>query len=316
MLTCEALVNVLGGPGGTLEQTYLFLEPQSANDFMALSTSAPVFIGFRNAAPLEQIAAVIAKRCSGVGIDVAGLGSGDGQNEVRMVQALARSRGAGADLRLFLLDISHTLLNVAYKHATSTLASSGVEVIGMHGNFHDLARYSILRASPASRRRRVYTLLGGTMANLDNEVRFFQDLGQCAATDDLCVIDIQLAYAPAERPDEIRRKDPPLSSEYVGPHFKWLRGPLERHCQGVASVELHVDLMTHCPVPGSYELDNIAHVKMRDGIERRFMMWRVKRYDPERLAKCLDELGWETISTMKYGVGAEKTAAVKLLRRR
>ena len=312
----QDLVNLLNGPGGQLEQTHLYLEPQSANDYMELCSTAPVFVGFRAAAPLEQIAAQIVKRCMGSGLDVVGLGSGDGQSETRLVQAIARGRGASADLRLYLLDISHTMLSVAFKHARSSLIAPGLEVFGLHANFHELARYDFLRAAPGSRRRRVYTLLGGTMANLDNEVRFFQDLGLCAAPDDLCVLDLQLAYAPAERPEEIRRVDPPLVNRGNPPHLKWLTGPLERHCHGVANVQLTTDLTTHCPVPGSYEVDFIGHVSMRDGLQRQFLVWRVKRYDPERLAKCLEELGWDCLSTLKYGVGTQKTAAVMLLRKR
>lgn len=310
------MVQLLNGPGGQLEQTYLYLEPASANDYMALCSSAPVFVGFRNQAPLEQIAAQIAKRFAGVGVDVTALGSGDGRSEVRLVQALASARGARPDLKLYLLDISHTLLTAAHKHATATLGSSVSEVFALHINFHDLARYPVLHSPRTGRRRRLYTLLGGTMANLDNEVRFFQDLGHCAAAGDLCVIDIQLAYGPAERPDEIRRKDPPLAGPYDPPHLKWITGPLERHCHGLASINLRIDLTTHCPVPGSYELNNICHVKMRDGLERRYMVFRVKRYDAERLEQCLDGLGWQCLATLKYGVGAEKTAAVMLLRRK
>lgn len=312
----QDMVNLLNGPGGQLEQTHLYLEPQSANDYMALCSTAPVFVGFRAAAPLEQIAAQTVKRCVGWGVDVAGLGSGDGQSEVRLVQAIARGRGASADLRLYLLDVSHTMLSVAYKHARSSLTIPGLAVFALHANFHELARYDFLRAAPATRRRRVYTLLGGTMANLDNEVRFFQDLGQCAAPDDLCVLDLQIVYAPVEDAEEIRRVDPPLANRGNPPHLKWLTGPLERHCHGSASIQLYTDLTTHCPVPGSYEVDFLGRVRMRDGLERQFLVWRVKRYDPERLAKCLEGLGWECLTTMRYGVAAQKTAAVMLLRKR
>jgi len=44
-------------------------------------------------------------------------------------------------------------------------------------------------------------------------------------------------------------------------------------------------------------------------------MWRVKRYEPTGLSQCLDDLGGETLATLKYGPGGEKTAAMMLLRR-
>lgn len=51
---------------------------------------------------------------------------------------------------------------------------------------------------------------------------------------------------------------------------------------------------------------------MRDGMQLQFLGWRVKRYDPERL----EGLAWECLTTMRYGVAAQKTAAVMLLRKR
>lgn len=310
------MVNLVNGPGGSLEQTYLYIEPASANDYMTLCTASPSMVGFRTASPLEQVAAAVVKRAGGLGLDVAALGAGDGQSEVRLVEAIARGRAPAVDLRLYLLDISHTMLSVAHNHAKRALAAAGVAIYALHANFHEMERYPILRAESAQRRRRLYVLLGGTCTNLDNEVRFFQQLWQCAAPDDLCLVDFQLAYAPADRADEVRRLDPVLASQALGANRQWLVGPIERHCQGVASVELRVDLTTHCPVPGSYELDFVAQVKMRDGIERHFLTARSKRYDAERLATCLAELGWEMVSTLKYGVGPQKTAAVMLLRRR
>jgi transcriptional regulator with XRE-family HTH domain len=310
------MLHLLNGPGGQLEQTYLYIEPQSANDYMQLCNSTPVFLSFRLHSPLEQVGAQVAKRFNGAGVDVIALGSGDGQGEVRLVQALASSRGPRPDIRLYLLDISHTLLSVAHKHAMSTLSPGSVDVYALHANFHDIARYPVLHATSAKQRRRLYLLLGNTIANLDNEIRFFQDLASCAAPDDLCVIELQLALAPPERPDEIRRLERPLAPDYQPPHEDWLLGPIERHCQGAMMCHMTVDLTVHCPVPGSYELNFIAQVRLQGGVERRFMTHRVKRYDAERLAKCLDGLGWACLSTLRYGASGDKTAAVMVLRRK
>lgn len=307
------LVDVLNGPGGQIEQTYLYLEPASANDYLALCSSAPVFVSFRNAAPLERAAEIIARRSAGQSLDVVGLGSGDGRSEVRLVQALQQLSGT-ADQRLYLLDISHTLLSVAHKHAAEQLEPA-CKVFALHANFHDLAGYPVLHARAAPRRRRIYTLLGGTMANLDNEIRFFKDLAACSAADDLCVIDVQLPHAPADQPDKIRAKDPPLAAGYRPPHQRWLAGPIERHCADVAEVSIGVELESHTLVPGSYALSFVATARLRDGIQRRFQLVRFRRYDLAALSTCLQGLGWQTLETLRYGLGAEKNSAVLVLRR-
>ena len=55
-------------------------------------------------------------------------------------------------------------------------------------------------------------------------------------------------------------------------------------------------------VPGSYGFDAIASVKVLDGgSERRFLMWRVLRYDPKLLSESLAELGWKPIERIDYG---------------
>ena len=45
-------------------------------------------------------------------------------------------------------------------------------------------------------------------------------------------------------------------------HKNWLSDPIYRHCKEVTDVELHLELNTSCPVPGSYALEAIATVKL------------------------------------------------------
>jgi len=104
----------------------------------------------------------------------------------------------------------------------------------------------------------------------------------------------------------------PLPAKYV----YWMAGPIRLRTLGLYSVRSETRLNVHCPVPGSYEVLCIIIATMRDRQERRFQMWRVKRYEAAGLSQCLDDLGWETLATLKYGPGGEKTAAVMLLRRK
>ena len=63
-------------------------------------------------------------------------------------------------------------------------------------------------------------------------------------------------------------------------------------------------------VPGSYGFDAVARVKMRDGRpDRRFLMWRVRRYDPKLLSESLAELGWKTIERIDYGPDGKSLGA-------
>jgi len=96
----------------------------------------------------------------------------------------------------------------------------------------------------------------------------------------------------------------------------WLSGPIRRYCQGVEDVELRWELAPSGGVPGSYGFDAIAQVKMRDGRpDRRFLMWRVRRYDPKLLSESLAELGWKTIERIDYGPDGKKSMSLLLLQK-
>lgn len=311
----EEMVDLVNSPGGSFEQTYLYVDGQSANDWYCLSNHAPFVHAFRSSAPLEELSRRITREDGRAGLDVAGIGSGDGKSEVRVVKALAESRSKRADVQLYLLDISHTLLSGAYNYAKEALAPVGARVFAIHANFHDLPRLPVLHGSSAPDRRRVYAMLGGTVANLENEIRFFRDLAGCAHAGDFLLLDCQTVAAPANRPDLVRATDPPLVNGPAPSHLSWLTGPLRRYCRDLADVTLSMDLTTACPVPGSYELDCMADLMLRSGDRRRFLVWRGKRYDPELLADCLRGLGWQPVQTLAYGPGREKVAALLLLRR-
>lgn len=313
------LVRMVNSPsGGHLEQTYQYLDAQSAAAWITLANSGRYAQAYRAACPLDRVAARAAQIVKPSAVDVIALGSGDGRAEVRFTQHLLDQLPAGSQLRLKLLDISHALLGTAYRHAVDLLEPREVQIHTLHADFHHLVRYPELHYRPtgAPPRPRIFLLLGNTLANVDNELRFFQQLHESAVAGDLVVVDCQLAAAPADRPDEIRRLDGTIREGKPSPeHAAWLSGPFRRHGRDVADVQISVELRQQCAVPGSYEADLVATVRGSDGSVRRFSSWRGRRYDPERLAACLRELGWEKELLLRYGPDGKEAAAVMLLRR-
>lgn len=186
----DEMIEIVNSPGGALQQTCMYLDDQSAGGWMSLCGSSAYQEAYRaRAMPVGKFAEKIATHIGGRGLDVIALGCGDGRSEVRLVEALSAQRG-WTDLRLHLLDISHTLMTVANEHATERLAGMGVEVNTLHGDFHHLARYGmLLPQSETTNRRRLYAMLGSTVANLNNEVVFFRDALSLAAPGDLCLLD-------------------------------------------------------------------------------------------------------------------------------
>lgn len=310
------MVEILNGEGGQVEQTLLYFDPQSAADWMATCNSASYVASYRARVPFAPVARHIADNIGNNTLRVNALGCGDGKAEVMLVEHLQQSLPRPPKLELFLLDISHVLLNAAHKHAVETLPN--VPVLTVHGNFHDLPRYTML-TQPRERCRRLYSLLGLTLVNLREEVRFFRDTLSCCAPGDWFLCDVLFAFAPSDQPDEIRRKDPALINPVRETHKAWLGGPLRRYCRGLADIEYAIELDTNCHVPGSYGLDFIATAKMQGGQpDRRFSMTRWRRYDPKKLAESLSAVGWQPELTVPYAPGSDgqPTMALMLFRKR
>ena len=310
------LVEILNGEGGQLEQTLLYFDPQSAADWMTTCNSADYVATYRASVPYGPISRHITEHVGSHMLQINALGCGDGKSEVMLVEHLQRNFLRLPKLELFLLDISHVLLNAANKHAVETFPHLPVRTV--HGNFHELPRYSML-TQWRERCRRLYTLLGFTLVNLREEVRFFRNTLSCCAPGDLFLCDVLFAYAPPEQPDAIRRNDPALTNPIRQSHFAWLSGPLLRYCRGLVDVEFSIELDTNCPVPGSYGLDFIATAQMHGGLpDRRFSMARSRRYNPKKLADSLATVGWQPELTVPFTLGADgrPTMALMLFRKK
>lgn len=93
----------------------------------------------------------------------------------------------------------------------------------------------------------------------------------------------------------------------------WVTGPLRRHCRGLIGLRLRTELVTHCPVPGSYAVECWADVEKEAESQRRFMLWRIKSYDIDALIQCVRGLGWHTVHAWNYG--PDQLAGVLLIQR-
>lgn len=302
----------LNGAGGHVEQTNAYLDHQSAAAYIAMSSQGQYAAAYRASLPMAAIAKQIAERVGSTGLNVIALGVGDGALEVRLVQCLL-DHVESTDIDLCLLDISQPLLSVAHKLAVDTFGEHpSVHVWGMQGSFYQLPLYTHLHyLPPTSRRRRVFAMLGHTLGNLENEPRFFQHNLITCAPGDFLVLDMQLAQAPADRPEQIKAKDKTWATGVPPAHQAWLSGPIKRHCKDVQAIEFSLRLDTQCPVPGSYALDVIATVKSEGRADRQFSIFRFRRYDPTKLEECLSSLGWQRLLAMPFGE-PEKTSMVML----
>lgn len=312
------LVSQLNGAGCSLEQTTAYLDNQSADDWLTTCNTAKYLAQFSDTSPIDAIAKKIAGNCGGGGIDIIAIGCGDAKSEVKLVESLlAQSKTHNIkDIRLFLVDISHTLLTVGYNHAKVSLGAAVKDLIALHGNFHDLSQFPLFSHADRRNRCRVFTMLGCTLVNLDNEYKFFRDTMNAACPGDYFIADYTKSYASSDEPEQIRALDPPLTTGVLETHKVWLGGPIRRYTKGANAIDFTIELNTDCIVRGSYELVFVANVMMQEKDEtRRFVTWRVRRYDAALLEEGLARTGWHTELCLPYGGNERQKLNLMLLRK-
>lgn len=295
------LAQQINGSGGSIEQTYIYLDHKSALDWFQISNTPGYVTAFRDCLPHGALATRIREVVGPVGLDVIALGPGDGKTEVKLVQRLL-DKPDRANIRFYLLDASQPLLGRAFKHAVDTFDEEpGVFVCGIQGNFHHLPRYMQLQYSPAqSHRRRVYVMLGDTIGNLDNEPQFFRNAFSGAAPGDLLIFDAVSAFTDSKDPAEIERRDPVFQQPVPDAHKRWLGGPIWRYCSDVQSVSFSWRVDADRPLEGSYGIQFIAKVGLSGMKTKEFCMTSIRRYKLESLVQCMRNLGWAQVALLPF----------------
>ena len=303
-MVCE-LCSILMGPGGIIDDAHKYLDPLGAHEWrMLLRESASESLS--SVGPLDQLVGLMAPELQDRPTDIVGLGCGTAQHELALARKLLSRRRR--DLRLLLIDISQPLLALAVQDAAKQLSGPhAVPVFAFLGDFHHLAEFWHLCTDEVPRRR-IFTMLGYTFSNLDNEIQFLRRSLSLAQPGDYLVLDIPLAATDSTDPAEIRRRDPRLTNKrpeaWTSSAHRFFAGPIQRHLIGISSLEITPELDTSsCLVKGSYAVIAVAHVKLLNGEQKRFRVGYSKRYNTELLARHMESEGWLLRQTEPYGSG-------------
>ncbi len=306
----EDLEQTLRGFGGQIEQSNLYLTPQSALAYLCYLRKSPSEQRRRAHIPLGEIMDGLRGALQLRGLTVIALGSGDGYIEVRLVQQLLALRQQ--PLSLWLLDLSEALLAIAFRRAGSVLGSSISERLGVLADFHHLPRYTELFAPTLDQgRQRLFVLLG-TLGQLDHTLRFLREvLGKVARSDDLLILDAELSTTP---PGEASRE--PRLSPLEQPDLRdWL-------CETLMLVR---PLPQQITVEQTQERDTlpddsvtrniIATVETRGLPPRQFSLLRQHRFRIDGLRALLTQSGFVPLKTALWTDAERGTAALLLCRK-
>ncbi len=296
------LASVIRSGKGHIEQSFKYLDPAGAAAWCSITKQIDR-AAINSSLPFQEIAKRIASQ-SCAPLDVIGLGAGTAQHEICLVSHLLRD--GRHDIRLFVLDISQPLLSVAYQNLRATLAGQpGVSLTAMQGDFHKLSAYSVAFQS-TQKTQRLLCMFGYTFGNLENEIRFLRNSLADLAANDMLLLDVTIARAPADQPAEILKKDPALTkrrpADYQRQMEEFMVTPLRRHLGEGVPIAITPTLDTRaCTVPGSYAIDVKATIDVPGDRSKIYSIAYVKRYEPTQLIASLAAEGWRLVQNWKYG---------------
>jgi transcriptional regulator with XRE-family HTH domain len=298
---CSELSAALSVHNGVLHHSYKYLDPAGAVQWTQLLTDQG-FSAVIEAVPLASLVEKLALALNGQPYDFWALGAGTAQTELSLMARLLAKKQREA--QVFLVDVSQPLLTAALLNVERILPKKyPVPVTGFLGDFNHFASIGLL---PGVGRRRILTMFGYTLSNLDNEVRFLRRSLSWVEKDDILVLDVPMAVGQTD--EAIQKKDPALSHRRAGQWSdlldQFLTGPIRRHLPEVKSISVTAQLDRRSSVvPGSYAVEHVAVVKLADAQVRRYSIGYSKRYELEGFTQLMKQEGWSTLFTMEYGPG-------------
>ncbi|MFO0579765.1 MAG: hypothetical protein U1A78_37810 [Polyangia bacterium] len=298
------LTQVLRGPRCVLRPAWAYLGLPSALAYRRYLARSPA--AQERAAALPALVAAILGHLRRAPLDVLALGVGDGVHEVSLAQHLAEQRGE--PLSLCLQDLSEPLLSCAYLRAAEVLSPHAQkELWALLADLEELSLHADLLFRPE--RQRLVLMLGGTLGELEDELRFLRyGLARCRPGD-LLALEAPLAVAGSEAAITSRQGE--AANEFLDEAEEWFTAALAPHVLARPSAWA-LRLETQERMPGCYAWCVEAKVDTVAG-PRTIEVYRRRHYDPAQLAACLRALGWEPVTAPL--VGDSEDSAVHLFRR-
>jgi hypothetical protein len=304
----------INSAGGHIEQSFMYLDPMSAMNWLELSTE-PGYVAATQNIPMDKAADAIRhdlkeqNLLEGSRLEIIALGCGASRHETSLTQAIFQHLPELVNIKLGLLDISQPLLSEGYQFASDSFQySPTVNIYAVQGDMHQLSSYHQLFYNPPQIHiPRLITLLGHTFCNLDNEILFLRDALQGFQSGDLLLIDFTTAFASSDCPEDVLANDPYLNSnnpvKWDSALNRFITGPLVRYRKDLANVKFQPVLdNTTCVVPGSYAIEMKTIIQTVDNKIVEFTQHRTKRYHMNSLIKTVHEkTPWKMRQGWRFG---------------
>lgn len=288
---------ILRGAGGHIDQSFLYLDPLGAQRYMEIAQS------YRGL-PLKEAAASILTLTKEP-ITLVALGAGHARHESALAEDLIRADLVDDDgcpsVELVLVDSSAPMLSTGFRHASAQLGPHDIPISTIEGDFTSLPTFSDGFTGRAPRRK-LFTLLGYTLGNMENELSFLRQALMPAVKGDLLLLDFLVSDTNSTDPKKIIVKDPVQKILSAGATARtnkmlgFLAGPVTRHFGENVGVSLRA-VSNAGAIPKSYAVEFWVTV---DG-DKHFMTASWRRYNPQALAQSFSRVGWKLVESWQFG---------------
>jgi transcriptional regulator with XRE-family HTH domain len=302
----------LRGAGGPIDQSYLYADPIGAARYMEIAQT------YRGLPVKEAAAAVRNAVTDSERMTLIALGSGHARQESVFAESFLRSASSPGKLAVFLVDSSICMLTEGYRYASEYLSHFDAPIVAVEGDFSNLPAISDSFGSGVPTRR-IFTLLGYTIANLPNELSLLRDsLASTSSRGDFLLLDF--CTAPSTKSvsaksivaaDPVARLLEAGATPRTNKLLAFLAGPVTRQYGEVTKLELRGSTDAGS-IPKSTACEFWCSVDTDEGTKR-FMTASWRRYAPNELVKAFARVGWQLVE--KWEWSPERPSLLALFQR-
>ena len=308
-LTLDLVRRVNAPKGAVFEQHLLYTDSTSALDWISFCNRKDYgsMVNYYDIQHMDWAATIVCRylldsQFERQNLDLVFLSCRDGKQEEAFTHCLM-AKQRFQRLNCYLLDSSSVLALTSCQRFFEVFCYyPEVKPFFLIADFMNLPQYEDLFDEPTNKRLRVFTLFGGTIGNLSNELRLVRHSLRALKTGDLFLVHAYLGFASPDKQDEIRDQEPLFQHLSAGgdPAIEaWIRGPFERHRRDMKSIRFEYILKrnTTSTFPNSYTIEMQALVNE----EARFVVLEMHRYELSSFIGTFVQEGFRIVSGQTYG---------------
>ena len=302
----------LRGAGGPIDQSFLYSDPIGAARYMEIAQT------YRGVPVKEAAAAIRDAVTDSERVTVIALGSGHARQESVFLESVLRDAPYPDKIEVYLVDSSICMLTEGYRYASEYLRHFDAPIVAVEGDFSNLPAISDSFGTGVPTKR-IFTLLGYTIANLPNELSLLRDsLAAISSRGDFLLLDF--CTAPSTKTvtaksivaaDPVSRLLDAGATPRTNKLLAFLAGPVTRQYGEVTKLELR-GATNAGSIPKSTACEFWCSVDTDEGTKR-FMTASWRRYSPDELIRAFSRLGWDLVE--KWEWSPERPSLLTLFQR-